>query len=401
MKPGADRPAPGVLLIHGDVYGFGGAENHCVRVAEVLQNLGCQVTLLHAGGPLDADRIYSWCGIRLDPRRVRFITASPFDKFPGFLRGLVLLRYAFVLRAAAALVGGYDLVIGTYGEVPIRVRKLIQSTHVPLFFHDKESLAYLGFNADRDRLRYWIRILYVLASRRIARWSKPPIEAARLLLTNSGWTARQFLRHYPGAKPQVMYQGAQTELDARSPDFLSFEQRADNFVILGRVAPAKRLEVAVEIIDALRARGREVGLIIIGSGAGGYADEIAGLIEARPHISWRRNLSRREVERLVVTQKWGLHCAPHEHYGLAALELLRLGCVVFVPDNGGQAEVVNDPRLRYSSVEDARVKIEAVLDSPRLQDELRAKLSEVTATHTVDRFRASLLQHVGAVLQEE
>lgn len=390
-----------VLLIHGDVYGFGGAENHCVRVAEVLQELDCQVTVLHAGGPLDSARISSWCGIRLDPARVRFVTAPPFDRFPAFLRGLILLRYAFVLRAARHIAGRYDLVIGTYGEVPLRVRKLIQSTHIPLFFHDEESLAYLGFDAARSRLRYGLRILYVMAARRVARWNRSDIEAAQLLLTNSGWTAQQFLRHYPSSKPQVIYQGAQTELDANNPDFIPFERRSDNFVILGRVVAAKRLEAAIEIIDALRARGRDVGLTIVGSGNGKYAESIASLVSERPYISWRKNLSRREVERLVVTQKWGLHCAPHEHYGLAALELLRLGCVVFVPDSGGQAEVVNDGRLRYLSVDDARSKIEAVLDSPDLQRELRFKLSEVTGLHTVECFRAGLSQYVREILKED
>jgi glycosyltransferase involved in cell wall biosynthesis len=387
------------LLIHGDVYGFGGAENHCIRVAQIMQNAGFDVTVLHGGGPLDVERIWKWCGIRLDPARASFVTAEPFTRFPSFLAGKVLLRYAFVLRAARRIVDEFEIVIGTFGEVPLELQTLIQSTHVPLFFCDPESLSYLGFDSGRSRLRYWMRVVYVRAARRIAGWSRRVIESQRLL-TNSYWTARQFQRHYPRSNPKVIYHGARTDLVQSDNDYLAFGERTENFVILGRIAPSKRVELAIEIVDLLRGRGWGAGLTIIGSNEGRYADSIASLVNDRPYVKWRQNLARGDVEKLVASHKWGLHCAPNEHYGLAAIEMLRLGCIVFVPDSGGQAEVVSDERLRYTSALDAADKIERVLRSDALQAELRVLLAEIGRLHTVEMFMESFTHYVFDVLGE-
>ncbi len=388
-----------VLLIHSDVYGFGGAENHCIRVAQIMQNAGFDVTVLHGGGPLEVERIWKWCGIRIDAARTSFTTAKPFNRFPSFLAGMALLRYAFVLRAARRIVDEFEIVIGTFGEVPIELENLIQSTHVPLFFYDPESLSYLGFDAGRSRLRYWMRVVYVRAARRIAGWRTEVIERGRLL-TNSHWTARQFQRHYPRSNPKVIYHGARTDLIEADNDYLPFVERTDDFVILGRVAPSKRVEVAIEIVDLLRVRGWGVGLTIIGSNEGSYADGIASLVAGRPYVKWRQNLARREVEKLIATHKWALHCAPNEHYGLAAIEMLRLGCIVFVPDSGGQAEVLDDERLRYTSALDAADKIENVLRSEAIQAELRVLLAAIGRLHTVEMFMEKFRKYVFDVLGE-
>jgi len=291
-------------------------------------------------------------------------------------------------------------VIGTYGEIPIALNQIIQSTHIPLFFFDRERLGYLGFDATRGRVRHLARGLYVLVARLIANWKRAPIERNRLL-TNSMWTARQFRRCYPHSQPRTLYPGATTQLPISHPTDASFERRSENCVILGRIVPSKRVEMAIEIVDLLRARGLQVGLTIIGGGKGAYARSIVELSATRPYVTLHSNLSRVEMEELASTHKWGIHCAPNEHYGLAAIELIRLGCIVFVPNNGGQAEVVNDDRLRYSDATDAADKMERVLRSRIVQLELRELLSRVAEIHTIEQFQSNFLQYVLGVLNEQ
>jgi len=66
----------------------------------------------------------------------------------------------------------------------------------------------------------------------------------------------------------------------------------------------------------------------------------------------------------------------NEHFGIAVAELVRAGCITWVPDNGGQIEIVGaQPLLRYRTDDEAVEKICTVLASRDTQSELRAALS--------------------------
>lgn len=387
-----------VLVVHGDIYGFGGAENHAVKVIRILQDCGLDVTVAHAGGPLDADRIERQMGVRLDPARVRFVQAPFFARFPRLNRGAILLRFAVVLRFARRLAPQYDAVIGTYGEMPIEARTLVQSMHIPIFFLDRESLSHLGV-VDPGPLKWAVRAGYVLVSRLVAGWSRAAVERG-VMLANSAWTAAQFRRHYPRGRVLAIHHGAHTDIEAGHPAYRSHAERANTMVIVGRVVPFKRVHLAVEIVDRLRARGHAIGLLVIGSGGGDYAEQLRALMQSRPHVTWRQGLGRAEMEQLIAGQRWGLHCAAFEHYGLAPLELQRLGCVTFVHDSGGQAEVVADARLKYRDVDDAVERIDAVLRDPALGAALFDALPANVALHRVEGHREAfidLLRSLGVI----
>ncbi len=55
-------------------------------------------------------------------------------------------------------------------------------------------------------------------------------------------------------------------------------------------------------------------------------------------------------------------------------ELVQAGCITFVPNGGGQMEIVNHPELIYGNDDDAVQKIVAVLENPPLQEALRSTL---------------------------
>ena len=61
-----------------------------------------------------------------------------------------------------------------------------------------------------------------------------------------------------------------------------------------------------------------------------------------------------------------------EHFGMAPAEMVRAGMIVWVPNGGGQVEIVgNDPRLVYESDEQAIDQIVQVLGNPDEQRRLR------------------------------
>ena len=64
---------------------------------------------------------------------------------------------------------------------------------------------------------------------------------------------------------------------------------------------------------------------------------------------------------LLRGHRFGIHCRSHEPFGIAVAELAAAGCVTFVPDGGGQVEIVDHPDLIYTSPEAAIEKIDISL----------------------------------------
>ena len=181
------------LVIHSNLYDFGGAELFAVRAINTLIQLGFHVDLLHCGKNIDAKAIGNWSGISIKEENLSIIEAFPF--FQKFLKKkkLSLLRYALALRAAKTRVHEYDMVFSSYGELTIKGKVNFQFIHVPLFFYDFESLSYLGQNSD-SWIKNTLRKFYVKTSRFIACWDRKTVETIPAL-ANSKWTMSQAVRH--------------------------------------------------------------------------------------------------------------------------------------------------------------------------------------------------------------
>ena len=72
--------------------------------------------------------------------------------------------------------------------------------------------------------------------------------------------------------------------------------------------------------------------------------------------------------------KYGINSAYGEPSGVAALEMVKAGCIVFIRDGGGLPEIVDTPELTYSSIDDAVVKIIDTLSSETVQSSLLERL---------------------------
>lgn len=373
------------LFVHANIYAFGGAELYAVRMIALLARNGFEVTVVHVGGPLDTSRIAAWSGIRLDPKRVRFVTASlPVKGVERFS----LLAYSWAIRHARAVARQFDLVVGGYGECPLPNEHVLQIIHVPLFGADVDSFRHVGVRPNP--VRTVIRSLYAQINRRLAGWGRATV-AGHPAICNSRWTANQFRKAYPTSdQPAVIYPGASTNLMVK-PDIVGWRARQNRAVILGRIVPGKRVELAVEIVNRIRAAGESMQLVIVGNGRGSYSKYVEQLVRENAHIEWVRGASKTEVEKIASESRWGLHCAEFEHYGIAAIELQRLGCLTLVPNSCGQAEVAPAPVLVYESAQDCAEKMlylsradDAVLE------QLHGRRWALVNEHTVAEFDARM-----------
>jgi hypothetical protein len=100
---------------------------------------------------------------------------------------------------------------------------------------------------------------------------------------------------------------------------------------------------------------------------------------ARQRAGWvhlHENLPRDQLSALIASQRYGIHGKEDEHFGIGVAEMVRGGCVVFTPNDGGQVEIVGrDDRLTFGTVDEAATRILAVLASPTQQQSLRAHLA--------------------------
>lgn len=393
--PGAVRRR--ALVVHASLQALGGAEVYAFRVIEDLQKMYDEVVVVHMESEPDLDLVVRFCDVQVDPNVVRFIPISPpwprWSIFARWIRsgGFVLLRYAFVVRYAAKVADRFDLVVGTFAECPIRHPRLVQMIHIPLFVWDRESLSYCGIHAPG--LKGWLHKANVKLAGALMGLDRLSNSAA-ITIANSEWTAEQFRRHYPNMPVRAEHFGVKVSITPQSPNWAPFEEREDNFVVLGRVVAAKRVHEAIEIVRRIRSAGYDVGLRIVGSGIGTYAEEIAAIVATEPWIIWLPSLDRAELERFVATQKWGLHCYHHEHYGFAPAELQALGCIAFCHDSGGQREVICDPSQRFADMDDAVAKILAVISSPDRQKALLSAAATAKTRHTTSAFQARFQQLV-------
>lgn len=312
------------------------------------------------------------------PRRLR--AAADRLPFPAStLKASVLRRRAKQVR------GDFDLAMSASNETDLGPPG-IQYIHYPVW-HAAPQPADLRWYHRRSALGLYERIWSLVS----------PFDdramRANLTLVNSAWTGNIVSRLH-GIPVRVVYPPA----PGTFPDE-PWSERDDGFVCLGRVSPEKEIERVIEVVGRVRAARPEAHLHIVGSDDhAAYARRVREL--ARRAGSWvtvEGTLPIDAVERLVSTHRYLIHGMREEHFGMSVAQALRAGCIPFVPDGGGQVEVVGEePELRYRSTDDAVDKIVAMMADGGRQAEVRARLAARAARFSPERF----MQDIRAVVAE-
>jgi glycosyltransferase involved in cell wall biosynthesis len=94
---------------------------------------------------------------------------------------------------------------------------------------------------------------------------------------------------------------------------------------------------------------------------------------------------------VLTTTRYGIHGMREEHFGMAPAEMVRAGMIVWVPDGGGQVEIVGDaPSLRFATDDDAVDAILSVIDHPDEEARLREHLAVRGERFSTERFTAAV-----------
>lgn len=300
-----------------------------------------------------------------------------------------LLKLHLLMRHARRIAAGYDLICSANDEIDVG-RPAVQYIHHPWNTHPRP---------DRDRrwysnpLRRGVLLSYYRVCQALSGF-RPGAMRRNITLVNSEWTGRLYERIYgPGyvvLHPPAMGSFPETPWRARRNAFLS----------IARISRLKEWEKVIEIVAGVRSLGHDVELTLAGAREDPiYRQEILAEIARRGSwITLREDLARDDLIQLTVSHRYGIHGRTQEHYGMAVAELVLGGCLTFVPDDGGQVEIVRDRRLRYASIADAVARIDLVLRSEPLQTTLRDQLARSKPDLGVERFGRGFEAVIGGIV---
>jgi len=241
----------------------------------------------------------------------------------------------------------------------------------------------------------WFRQIYAQGCKRLAR---PVLKAddGVVTLTNSNWTKTI-------AETRLGVQVSGVVYPACVPPPLRPDLARDPylFVALGRIAPGKRLDEAVEIIERLRAREIPARLHIVGRADSPYARRFLRRHKGKDFLQLSPNATPNQISAALARATFGLHCYRFEHFGIAVGEMIAAGCLPLVFDGGGVCELVPDATLRFATPEEAVTRAEALIaTAPTMLAARQKALASSKALGAACNFDVELAQMLRLLLPD-
>jgi glycosyltransferase involved in cell wall biosynthesis len=152
----------------------------------------------------------------------------------------------------------------------------------------------------------------------------------------------------------------------------------------------------------VREKGWKIHLHILGRTDNlEYGDKLNQLCKEKSNWVFMEGLIKgQRKSEFVAKHKFGISGCKGEAFGIAVAEMVNAGCIVWVPDGGGQVEIVNHPYLIYDDVKDAVNKIEIALNDKALQVGLRKHLVKQSRKFSSEIFVLEIKEVVRHFLEE-
>jgi glycosyltransferase involved in cell wall biosynthesis len=302
------------------------------------------------------------------------VLAAAFETLGPYAGAQLAARSALLRGIARHRLDRYDAVVSTANELSLPVPS-VQYVHFPQFHLSRVD------TVEHGRLNWlWSR---VAAPERVGPGARTRFVA------NSAWTADAVEQVY-GVRPAVCHPPVD-RIEGRP-----WTDREDGILVLGRIAPDKRVLDAIAVLDNLRERGYGLTGHVVGSAPPGYREYVARVRRAasdRPYLTVETDVDRDRVLDLLGRYRYGLNAKPREHFGMAVAEFVAAGMLPFAPDEGGQVDVLaGDERLLFDGPSEAVDRIASAVDA-----DLRPSLPR--DRFGSERFAGEIREHVAAILR--
>ena len=358
--------------------GWGGSEKRVMWGIEALKN-DYDITLITAGqfNLDDLNRYYGTSILRTD-FRTRQVS------MPFFLRKnatAAALRWSFYQRFCRRVATEYDVLISTYGPCDFGVPAI----HFVADFSWSPTI--------RKRLHpqppgivyreHLLRRCYLSFARVLSGASGRDVFSGEdVIVAVSDWVAKLMREEY-NVECQVINSPVPGRFDA-----VPFEDKEPGFVCLGRIAPEKRVEESIAILKKVRRKGHKLHLHIIGAIENdSYGKRTKRLVKDNSEwVIHEGRLFEDDKIRMLTRHRFGIHACKGDAFPGAVVEMVKAGCITFVPNEGGQVDIVNHSALIYGDLQDAIDKIQRVLKDDALQTELQNHVAMQADMFSNDRF---------------
>jgi glycosyltransferase involved in cell wall biosynthesis len=362
---------------------------------------GVAAWMLQALAPGHHVTVLSWRPVEVDPINRFFGTtlrSSDFESIvvprhwsyvPDHLPvPAALIRSGLLMRFTRRLIDRFDVLVGVHNETDYG-RRGIQYVHYPSYLRPRPAVDLRWYHRPAGVLSTYYSFADRLADFSVERMK------SNVTLANSNWTAG-LLRRTLGIDARTLYPPV-VGLEHQAP----WSERRAAFLAMGRISPEKEYERLIRILTKVRDFVPDVTLTIVGTWdrhGRRYYEKLRHLAaEAGPWVEFRHDVSRHDVSRLMARTCYGIHGMREEHFGMAPAEMIRAGMIVWVPNGGGQVEIVgNDPQLVYDSDEQAIDQIVRVLGNPDEQRRLRDALQQRAERFSTERFVTEVREVVAA-----
>ena len=382
-----------VAVVHPGM-AMGGSESPVLWTLQALKD-DYDVTLITTG-EVDLARLNIYYGTRLVPEDF----SVQYVPLPFGLRStekLVGLKGSFFQRCVRRVAADFDVMISCYGPMDFG-RHGIQMIADFAFVDELRFSLHPGV---RSWKRWWygrspLRQLYLHICG-IVNGASPGGWKRNLNLANSDWSAK-LLRERFGVESQTLYPPVETDFPS-----IDFAKRDNGFVCLGRISAEKRVDAIIGILSRVRQRGNDIHLHVLGGvDDSPYGAGVKSLAEQnREWVFLEGWAIGGEKKKLLASHRYGIHGRENEPFGIAVGEMVNAGCIVFVPNGGGQVEIVDQPALVFRDDADAVEKIDAVLKSTAEQERLRHQLRQGATRFAPQAFQAQIHQVVRDFLKEQ
>ena len=353
----------------------GGSDVVVAQTIEALKNK-YEVTLITFDKYEKINRFSEFYGAHFSKEDISIVN-PPFSFLLRKIPGFGLFKYHLSVRYFKSSNMNFDVVLGLYKEIDFG-RKGIQYIHVPeLDIKDQES----NSSTIKYYQNYFWGKIYKYFCYFTSGFNKEQMKK-NITLVNSVWT-KNIVKKSLGTESRVVY----PPVSDNFPN-IPFDEKENGFLCLGRIFPGKETDKIIRIIKKVRQNNIEVHLHIIGvSDDLNYIRFIKKLCSE--NSSWcffEGEISGQKKLEFIAKHKYGILGCKNEAFGIAVAEMAKAGCIVFVPDGGGQTEIINNSQLIYKDEKDAVQKIINVLSNKNLQYSLQNHLFQRANLFSTERF---------------
>lgn len=381
-----------IAIVHPRM-GFGGSEARVIWSIEALRGDN-DITLITTG-ETDIGRLSAYHAAYIEPAEIELDQIPlpwPLDRSSRF----AALRGHLIQRHCQKVADHYDLMISAYNPTEFGVPGI---QFLADFSFDDELRTVLDPpKGAMQRLVHGqspARAVYKGLCELISP-TGPQYWSNHLFVANSCWSADVMEDRY-GIQAEVVYPPVSLDFDPPS-----VEGMENAFVTISRISPEKRIIELIKILREVRDRGHDIAFHIVGGPDDPtYFEQVSEVAEeAGEWVTLHGRLQGVEKIRMLARCRYGISGRPREPFGIAVAEMVKAGCVTFVPNGGGQVEIVDHESLTYEDHQAAVKKICHVLDESALETKLREHLSHRADRFSVDTFQQELVRLVEVFLRQ-